>query len=201
MMIAERERFHLLDHRLQVVLHLFWRCDAGEQQYVIVFRIFQLFSCEDALQCIVVDAGEVELLEWIEVHCLGEYTEFHWFQILRTFGDNHDVGTALSAQWFTQPSGRQHLVVDDETMVIYQENIDAWLDIAMLEGIIKQYHIYILGLFIALQVVDASYPFGIYCNVDIRKLLVHLERLITDIRHFCIFICKYISVALAFVST
>ena len=168
---------------------------------MIVFWIFQFFSSENTLQCIVVDAGEVEFLEWIEIHSLGEYTEFHWFQILWTFGDNHDVGTTLSAQWFAQSSCRQHLIVDDETMVIYQKDIDAWLDIAMLEGIIKQYHIYILGLFVALQVVNASYSFGIYRYVDIRKLLVHLEWLITDIRHFCIFICKYISVALAFVST
>ena len=103
-MVAERERLHLLDHRLQVVLHLFWRCDAGEQKHVIVFWIFQFFSSENTLQCIVVDAGEVEFLEWIEIHSLGEYTKLHWFQILWTFGDNHDVGTALSAQWFAQSS-------------------------------------------------------------------------------------------------
>ena len=28
------------------------------------------------------DAGEVELLEWIEIHSLGEYTKLHRFQIL-----------------------------------------------------------------------------------------------------------------------
>jgi chaperonin GroEL len=36
-----------------------------------------------------------------------------------------------------QSSCWQHLVIDDQTVVIYQQNVDTWLHIAMLKGIIQ----------------------------------------------------------------
>ena len=103
----------------------------------------QQLSREDSLGCIIVDAREVEFLEWVEVHRLGEYTEFHRLQVLWTFRDDHDVGSVLSAQRLTQSSCREHLVVDDESVVIYQQDVDAWFYVAMLESIVEQYHIHI----------------------------------------------------------
>ena len=104
--------------------------------FVLDFLWLKFLAVEYAFWSIVVNAGEVELLERVEVHGLGKHSEFHWFQILWTFGDDHDVGTVLSAQWFAQSSCRHHLVIDDEAVIIYQKDIDAWLDIAMLEGIV-----------------------------------------------------------------
>ena len=40
---------------------------------------------------------EVELLERVKVHSLGEYSKFHWLQVLWTFSDNHNVCTVLTA--------------------------------------------------------------------------------------------------------
>ena len=139
MVITETQRLHTLDHRLQVVFHLLRRCNASNQQYMIVLQFFlcYLLVFEYALWCIIVNAGEVELLERVEVHGLGEYTEFHRLQVLWTFGDNHNVGTVLAAQRFSQSSGRQHLVIDNQSVIIYQQDVDAWLYIAMLEGIIQ----------------------------------------------------------------
>ena len=57
--------------------------------YLLVF--------ENSLWLIIVDAGEVELLERVKVHSLCEYSKFHWLQVLRTFSDNHNVCTVLTA--------------------------------------------------------------------------------------------------------
>ena len=38
-----------------------------------------------------------ELLERVKVHSLGEYSKFHWLQVLWTFSDNHNVCTVLTA--------------------------------------------------------------------------------------------------------
>ena len=104
--------------------------------FVLDFLWLQFLAVEYAFWSIVVNAGEVELLERVEVHGLGKHSELHRFQVLRTFGDDHNVGTVLSAQRFAEPSCRHHLVIDDEAVIIYQKDIDAWLDIAMLEGIV-----------------------------------------------------------------
>lgn len=86
-------------------------------------------------------------------------------------------------------------------MVIYQQDVDARFYVAMLERIIEQYHIHVFGSFITLQVVDTSYSFCIYCHIDVGEFLVHLEWLVANLRHFRIFVGKYIAVALAFVAT
>src|SRR5574344_3032163 len=99
MVITETQRLHTLDHWLQVVFHLFRRCDTSNQQSMVVFQLLlgYLLVFENTLWRIIVDAGEVELLERVKVHSLGEYTKFHWLQVLWTFSDNHNVCTVLTA--------------------------------------------------------------------------------------------------------
>ncbi len=60
------------------------------------------------------------------------------------------------------------------------------LHIAVLEGIVEQYHIHILGLFVDLQSLYSSDSFGIYCHIDVRELLVHLEGLIANLWHLVV---------------
>ena len=206
MVVTEGEGLYSLCHWLDVVFHLFGRCNTRQEQHMIVghsrqgwvFHFFlfialdflwlQFLAVEYALWGIIVNAGEVELLERVEVHRLGQHSELHRFQVLRTFGDDHDVGTVLSAQRFAEPSCRHHLVIDDETVIIYQQDVDAWLDIAVLEGIVQQYHIHVLGFPVVLQMVNTSYSFGIYCNIDVLEFLVHLEGFIANLCHLGIFI-------------
>ena len=140
-------------------------------------------------------------MERIEVHGFGQHTEFHRLQIFWTLGDDDDVCSVLTAQRFTQSSCRQHLVVDDQTVIIYQEDVDARFYIPVLESIIEQDDIYVLACLIILQVLDTSCPFCIYSHIDIREFLVHLERFVTYFRHGRTFVGKYITMTFSLIAT
>ena len=68
-------------------------------------------------------------------------------------------------------------------MVINQQDVDARFDVTVLESIVEQDHVDVLAGFTVDETTDATVPFLIHGDGDIRELLLHLERLITDIIH------------------
>ena len=99
MMVAKRQASDVAYMGLEVVLHLFGRCDAGEEHDVLLLQLmeWECLVAEEALGIVVVDTREVELLERIETHGFGEHTELHGTEVFRTLGHDDDVGTVLSA--------------------------------------------------------------------------------------------------------
>ena len=90
--------------------------------------------------------GEEELLVGIEAHRLGDDAKLHGFQVLRTFRDNHDVGTVLAHNRFSESSCRQQLVIDNQAVVVDEQDVDARFHIAVLEGIVEEDDIDVLPL-------------------------------------------------------
>ena len=99
MMVAKRQASDVAYMGLEVVLHLFGRCDACEEHDVLMLQLmeWECLVAEEALGIVVVDTREVELLERIETHGFGEHTELHGTKVFWTLGHDDDVGTVLSA--------------------------------------------------------------------------------------------------------
>ena len=124
--------------------------------------------------------GEEELLVGIEAHGLGDDAELHRFQILRTFRDDHDVGAVLALYRFPESSCRQQLVVDDQTVVVDEQDVDARFHIAVLEGIVEEDDIDVLDVISAGQLIDATSTFLVHGHGDVGKLGLHLVRFVAD---------------------
>ena len=69
----------------------------------------------------------------------------------------------------------------------------------MLEGIVKQYDVYLLIAF--RQLLNAVAAVFVDSNRDMRELLLHLIGLITDFRHGGLCVCQHKAFALALVAT
>ncbi len=141
MMISEDQGSQVWCQGCQVVFQLLGRGYAGQQQHVGVLQVGQLGHLapgllEDAAQCTIFQGGEEELLVGIECHGFRDDAILHGFQLLGTFGHDDDVCPVLAVEGLAQPSRRQQLVIDDESVVVYQQDIDAGFDIAVLEGVI-----------------------------------------------------------------
>ena len=135
--------------------------------------------------------GEEELLVGIETHGLGDDTELHWFQILRTLCDNYDVGPILAIHRFPKASCWQQLVVDDQTVIVDEQDIDAWFHISVLEGIVEENDIDILNIFSTGQILDAPCTFPIHSHGDVGELRLHLIWLIPDGADSRVLVCQH----------
>ena len=97
--------------------HLFRRGDACKQKDVIVLEVFEFseFSeiSKDWIQLTILQCRKEKLLIRIEIHCLGDNTEFHRFQVFRTFRDDDDIGTVFPCQRLTESACWQQRVIDD----------------------------------------------------------------------------------------
>jgi len=190
MVVAEGQGCQMVCQGRQVMNHLFWRGNACQQQCVGAFQLLYVLAglCmwEDRLQASVVQRSEIQLLIGVEVHGLGDDTELHGLQVAGTLGDDDDVGAVLAAEWFAQASCRQQSVVDDQPMVVDQQDVDAGLHIAVLEGVVKQDDVQLLVLFC--QLVDAVASLPVNGDGDVGELLFHLERLVTNLcfRHLAV---------------
>ena len=203
MMIGIGERRDVLGVRLQVDYHLLGRCDTRKQQDIhIRLDVAQRFvvTIIQRFQLIVFQCGEEQLLIRIEVHGPGEHAELHRLEVARTFRDDHDISTVLTLLGLPQHTGGQQLVVDNETVVVNQQDIDAWLDVAMLESIVKQHHIGVLCLLVACETIDAMTTVPVNGDIDIRILLLHLVRLITNHTRRGVLVGQHIARALALVA-
>ena len=86
-------------------------------------------------------------------------------------------------------------------MVIDQQNVDASFDVTVLESIVEQDHVDILASLTVDETTDATRPFFIHSDGDIRELLLHLERFVTDIVHRRVVAGQHETTALPFVAT
>ena len=59
-------------------------------------------------------------------------------------------------------------------MVIYEQDIDAWFDVAVLICVVEQDHIGVVGGLVGGQSVYSFAAVFIYCDIDIGKLALHL---------------------------
>ena len=203
-MVGISERSQPAAIRLQVVNHLFGRCNPREQQHMFVAADVIEFPFTAAVcrhEFAVLQRGEVEFLVGIQVHGFGDDPELHGAQVLGAFGHDDDVGPGLAVAGFSQPACRQQLVVDDETMVIHEQDVDARLDIAVLEGIVEQDHVGFLGFFIVGEPIDAMAAFLVHRHKDVGKLLLHLIGLVSDVLHPRVLVSQHISPTLALVAT
>ena len=148
MVVAKGKWGQLRYQRLQVVRHLLGRGNAGEQKGMMVLQFMKvrrgLGLLEYRQQFTIVDGREEQSLVGIEIHGLGDDTILHGFQVLRTLRDNDNVCTVLATQWLAQSASRQQRVVDNQSVVVDQQDVDAGFDITVLEGIVQEDDIDIL---------------------------------------------------------
>lgn len=159
MMIGEGQWRQRLHPRTEVVDHLLRTSYAREQEDIIVLQfIFVDMLCtfiEERVGTTIVERCEEQRLIGEEVHSLCQHTEVDRVQTLRTFRDDDDVGAVLALHRFTKPSGRQQLIVDNQSMIIDEQDVYSRFDISVLIGIIEDDDIGIISLLIAY---DMLYP-------------------------------------------
>ena len=199
MMVAEGQRHQLCYQWRKVVNHLFRRGNTRQQQYILSRQVRQRSGfAEQGLWRSIVYCREKELLIGIEVHRLGNDAILHRLQVFRTFGHYDDVGTVFTVEGFTQPASRQQLVVDDKAVIVYQQDVDARLDVAMLEGIVQQNDIQ--PFVKCCQLVYSVTAILVDCHLHIWILLLHLIRLVADIEHRRVSPSQYKAFALSLVA-
>ena len=115
-----------------------------------------------------------------KVHGLSDDTKLHGLQVLGTLRHYHYVGAVLSIEGLAQTSSRQELVVDNQTMIVYKQDIYAWLDITMLEGIVEKDNIDIFHCLTVCKATNAVDTVFVYCHCYVAKLLLHLHRLVAN---------------------
>ena len=86
-------------------------------------------------------------------------------------------------------------------MVVHQQYVEAGLDIPVLEGIVKYYHLCVARGIVAGKAVHAVTSVCINGNVCIGEFLMHLVRLVAYLRHGGVGCCQVVAVRLAFVAT
>ena len=170
----------------QVLHHLPGRSDACHEQHMVVRKLFQgktvLNDClvpEHGLQGVVAERGEIEVLVGKEIHGLGDDAESHGFEFLRALGNDNHVGTVLAIQGLAQSSGRQQLVVDDETMIVHEQDIDAGLDVAVLEGIVEQHDVD--ATVDPYERLDAMHALLVDRHDGLGEFQLHLHRLVSNV--------------------
>ena len=160
----------------------------------------EFFAAIEWLQVTVLQCGEEQLLVGIEIEGLGEHPELHRLEVGGAFRDDHDVGPGLSALGLAQPSGRQQLVVDDEPVVVYEQDIDAGLHVAVLVGIVEQDDIGVLGGFIGGQALNAVAALFVDRHIDAGEFLQNLVRLIADITGCALLVGQHVATAFPLVA-
>ena len=207
-MIAKRERRDLRLILLQIVHQLFGRGNTREQQDVPALDGLQTIQhshvglvLDDWAWRIVLQGGEEQLLIGIQIHGLGDDTELHGLEVLGALGDYHDIGTVLGLDGLAQTACGQQAIVDDQTMVIDQQDIDARLDITVLESIVEQYHIDIQTALVGCQVVDTTGALPIDSHGDTWELLLHLIGLVANHLHGGILVGQHEALALSLIAT
>ena len=168
----------------QVFNNLLWRGDARQEQHMLVglqarkrARTIIIYMP----QTLILKRGEVEVLIGEEVHRLSDDPEVHGPEGRRTLGHDNDVGPVLSRQRLAQSAGRQQLVVDDQAVVVDQQDVDARLYVAMLEGIVEQDDVETAVLFG--QYLYAVHAFHVHRYDGVGILPLHLERLVANVAH------------------
>ena len=155
---------------------------------------------EDRLWRVVLVGREEQALIGIELHRLRDDTELHRLHVLRTLGDNDDISTVLALDGLAQATCGQELVVDHETVIVDQQDVDARFHVTVLESIVEKDHVDLLTSLSVDELLDATGALGVDSQGDIRKLLSHLERLVANVPHGGILSCQHEAMRLALIA-
>ena len=122
-MVAKSHLLYVFHLRCQVNHHLLGRCYTREQQHMPVFQLVELHGflwLEESLQLAIFQCGEEKVLIGIKVHSLGEHSIINGFKVMRTFCYYHNVGPGLPLLRLSEPSGRQQLIIYNESVIVYE---------------------------------------------------------------------------------
>ena len=201
MMIAKRKRGYLRFQLLQIVHQLLGRCNACEQHDILSAKVsVEDLTCENSLWRIIIVRREEQLLIRIQFHRLGYYAELHRIQILRALCNNHYVGPILCPNRLAQAACRQQAVINKQTVIVYQQYINAGLYISVLECVVKQYNIQIQSVTLFCKLINTPGALLVNRHCYIRELLLYLIWLITYHAHWSILIREYKTTAFTFIS-
>ena len=98
-------------------------------------------------------------------------------------------------------AGRQQPVVDDESVVVDEQDVDAGLDITVLKGVVEQDNVDVARRLVARETVYSLAAAAVHGHVDAGKLLLHLVGLVADVGHGSVGRGQHIATALALVAT
>ena len=102
----------------------------------------------------------------------------------------HFVMITMSALTVPSFGSRSRPVVDDESVVIYEQDVHAGFYITVLKSIVKQNHFHIVCGVIMLQTVNAAAPVLVDSHIDVVVFPVYLERFVAYFRHRGAFVGK-----------
>lgn len=158
------------------------------------------FFSEEPVELVVGQTREIQLLVGEEIHGLCQHPVIDRLKIRRTLGDNHNVGTVLPTLRLAEPSRRQQLIVEDKAMVIDEQDIDARFDIAVLVGVVEEHDIGVASSLVGSEAIDTLAALLVHRDMDLRKLALHLVRLVSYQPHRRIVLCQQIAPALALIA-
>lgn len=121
MMVGVGEWCDVLGVWLEVDDDLLGRGNASEQQDILIglnVADGSVFTEIERFQLIVFQGCEVQFLIGEKIHGTCEHSEFHGLEVSRAFRHDHDVCTVLPLLRFPKSSGRQQLVIDNQTVVV-----------------------------------------------------------------------------------
>ena len=184
--VSKGQRRDVTGDTFQVHHHLHGQGNAGEQQHMGVCR--QFFGLpgrvgEEAIGLAVVEGGEEQLLVRLQRQRFPYDSVVHWGHLGWALADDDDVRAFLGDDGFAQAPCGKHGIICDETMVICEQDVQPCLHIAVLEGIVKENDIDILGLGIRQKTVDAVTAVSIHGHDGIGKLLFDLPGLVSYLVH------------------
>ena len=107
----------------------------------------------------------------------------------------------LALRGLAKPACRQHTVVDDESVIVDEQDVDARFHVAMLEGIVEQDDVDVVGCLVSGEVVDAIATFLVYRHIGFGELPHHLEGLVANVGHRGVGISENISLRLPLIAS
>ena len=204
------------------MLHLFGRGDAREKQDILpdygthgierlkyshgveypqrLKRLVAGQFGEDGLRRVILVGREEQVLVRVEFQGFCKDAELHRLHVLRTLGDDDDISTVLALYWLAQTTSGQQLVVDDKAVIVHEQNVDARLDVTVLECIIEEDDVDLLACLAIDELLDTAYAITVDSHRDVGKLLKHLIGFVADVPHRSILIGQYETVALALIT-
>ena len=85
-------------------------------------------------------------------------------------------------------------------MIVHEQNVDARLDVTVLECIIEEDDVDLLACLAIDELLDTAYAITVDSHRDVGKLLKHLIGFVADVPHRRILIGQYETVALALIT-
>ena len=124
--------------------------------------------------------------------------EIDGFQVGRAFCDNDDVSPSPAGHRFAQASFGHEVVIAIEPVIVGQQNVDIWLHVAVLIGIVEENGCH--AVFFQ-DFLNAFSAVGIHCHDGFGKLALHLTGLVATTKRLIAGIDPLKAFALSAVAT